>query len=371
MSRLRLPAWARLSLAIVTLLAAAAAPSRMEQPARARGTCDHVLVVSVDGLRSDALLAAPALPAFRRLMEGAATLNARTDPDFTTTMPNHVGMVTGRCSGGTGGHGWILNDDVPRAHVLHRDGPYIAGMFDVAHDHGVFTAVIAGKSKFALFDASWDDAHGAPDASGPDHGRDKLDAYEHVEWVPGSPRQQSARATDRALSLLGSDRGRSLILLHYAAPDILAHEHGWDLTAGSAYLGAVEEVDRQLGRLLDFVQTHPSTRDRCAIVLTTDHGGGGPHHHHARTDLWVNYIIPFMAWRGGVAGGDLYRLNPATRRDPGLWQPPAGADPPPIRNSDAANLALGLLGLPPVPGSTVNRRAELAIEPAAPPGRTD
>nr|MBX2819748.1 hypothetical protein [Rhodothermaceae bacterium] len=50
---------------------------------------------------------------------------------------------------------------------------------------------------------------------------------------------------------------------------------------------------------------------------------------------------------------DLYDLAAHSRTDPGEDQIPDGVDNQPIRNGDAANLALSLLGLDAVPGSTL------------------
>jgi hypothetical protein len=61
-----------------------------------------------------------------------------------------------------------------------------------------------------------------------------------------------------------------------------------------------------------------------------------------------------------AAGTDLYALNSASRQEPGTSQ--IGLDAvQPIRGHDVANLALDLLGLPPVPGSVANVRQDLRI----------
>ena len=73
-------------------------------PVAARAKIEYVLHITCDGLRGDALKAAMDLPAnaaaypgFRQLMaQGAATFQARCDFDYSETIPNHTGVVTGR-----------------------------------------------------------------------------------------------------------------------------------------------------------------------------------------------------------------------------------------------------------------------------------
>lgn len=319
-------------------------------------TFDRALLVSVDGLRSDALIAGPPedLPGFARLLRGASTLNARTDFDFTVTLPNHTGMLTGRPVLGQDGHGWTANDDAAPGETLHKQkGAYVAGVFDVAHDRGFRTALFAGKTKFALYDASWDAEDGAADAEGADDGRDKLDLYAFCD--------KSEAVADAVLRAL-SEHPRTLVFAHFAVPDLAAHARGWDVTRGSPYLKAVAAVDREIGRILDAIEASESLRGRTAIVLTADHGGGAPLRSHDQPHMWVDYVIPFVVWTGGGEPLDLYAINSGTRRDPGLGRPPTRAEGlPPIRNADAGNLALALLGLPPVPGSTINAKQDLAV----------
>ncbi len=66
----------------------------------AGASAKYVIQISIDGLGSCYLakmLDNNEVPNFKRLkVEGASTLNARTDYDITVTLPNHTTMITAR-----------------------------------------------------------------------------------------------------------------------------------------------------------------------------------------------------------------------------------------------------------------------------------
>ncbi len=318
---------------------------------------ENAVLVSVDGLRSDALLAlAPAaLPAFTRLLGGASTLNARCDPDYSITLPNHTSMLTGRPVLGPAGHGWVQNDEAAEDATLHKNkGEYVASLFDVVHDRGWHTALLTGKPKFALYDHSYDERDGAPDALAPDDGRDKLDSYVFSE--------KTEDMGDGVLRELGDGAKKSVVFVHFAITDLTAHASGWDLSPGSKYLKAVQRVDLELQKILAAIDAQPRLAGHTAIVLTADHGGGAPFKSHDQNRMWVDYIIPFVVWTGDGHKGELYALNAATRKDPSLANPPSAAPGlPPVRNGEAGNVVLQLLGLPAIPGSTLDGKQDLVL----------
>jgi len=316
----------------------------------------HVLMISVDGLRPEAA-AGPggaALPGFARLLAGAATLDARTDPDWTITLPNHTGMLTGRCTEGEAGHHWRLNDLPPPGQRLRGE---VGGVFDAAAAAGLRCALFASKPKFVLYPRSWNGVDAAR-AAGPIHEYDILgDAAGTLAAVRAFWEQPAAAAG-------------SLAFAHLRDTDTAGHDHGWDLDPASPYSAAVARVDAALTATFDWLDARPEFRARTAIILTTDHGGGTPFkNHHGEGRAATNYVIPFLVWTGdGRARGDLYDANPRTRARPGALDPRRDdPGPPPIRNADAANLALALLGLAPIPGSTVNALQDLRVEPARAP----
>lgn len=324
----------------------------------AAGGAQYVIHISVDGLAPrylQALIDEDQVPNFKRLQsEGAWTNNARTDFDFTITLPNHTSMVTSRpvrdkaaSPAAIAGHEWTINGE-PGERTLHSNRhDYVASTFDVAHDNGLRTALLAGKSKFAVFDQSYDERHGAPDTTGEDNGRDKIDFY---------LRADSNQETDRFVEEMKADPFR-YTFIHYRDPDSAGHAKKW---GSPEYNEAIKTVDGCLGKLFALVDGDDRFKGKTAIILSADHGGTGFNHGFNTNPL--NYVIPFYVWGAGVKHGDLYQLNKSTRVDPGTASPDyTQRDRQPIRNGDGGNLALTLLGLGPIPGSTIDFAQDLKV----------
>jgi arylsulfatase A-like enzyme len=307
-----------------------------------------VLLISVDGLNPDAIttLGPAGAPAFHRLMaEGVSTLNARTTYESTQTLPNHTSMVTGRWVTQPGGHQVTFNED--NGSTVHVSaGGYVASAFDVAHDAGLPTSLYVGKTKFDFIDRSWNATTGAPDVTGPDNGRDKVDTY-----VVGAGGTNTPALISRLQAGL-----TGFTMLHFHEPDGAGHGSGF---MSQTYLEAVGRTDARIGQLLTAIAGDTTLAARTTVLVTADHGGLGTS--HADASQLVNYRVPFFAWGAGVArGGDFYQLNP-DRTDPGTGRPTYTVSGQPVRSAEAGNLVTELLGLPVVPGSGINTNQSLDL----------
>jgi hypothetical protein len=312
----------------------------------------RAILVSVDGLGASYLrqqLDRGKLPNFAALgRAGASTLNARADCAYTITLPNHTSMLTGRPVSAdddlpnTTYHGWTSNADVDSSVTLHNGGnpnlDYIASVFDVVHDQGMSTCMYSGKTKFTLFSNSYNAENGAPDTTGEDNGRNKVDRvaifYEQTDLVVST-----------ALGDL-ADGACDFAFIHLADTDWVGHSLGW---GSDAWLSALDTVDEWIGRIAKFADAR-KTSEPFALVVTADHGGID--YGHSDATLPIDYTIPFYVVGPGIPlGSDLYALTGPERADPGDTRPRYSAPLQPVRNADAANTITALLGLPPVPGS--------------------
>lgn len=220
----------------------------------ADGASARLLLISVDGLRPDALTTDTA-PRISVWQATAAVAGECLNDLPSATLPNHTGMLTGL---NAGTHGVLLNIDqlglVP-----------FPTLFDYAADAGLRCAFLAGKPKLRYL---------APPES-----------VEVIEIDADSP-----ALTERALDLL--QRGQlDVLFLHYRDPDSVGHAAGW---MSPAYLAAVAAVDTQVGRLFDAIadQARPTY-----VILTADHGGED-HNHFLNTP--ASRRIPWI-----VAGPDI------------------------------------------------------------------
>ena len=291
-----------------------------------------MLAISIDGLNPRAIqtLGPSGAPTFHRLMrEGAWTLNARTARESTRTLPNHTGMLTGRRVDETQrGHGVDFNTDNGKT-VHEAAGHYVASVFDVVHDGGGTTAMFASKAKFRFFSRTWN-THGAPDRTGADNGRAKIDRV--------TIDKDNARLVSKLNAELRT-KPRQFTFLHISLPDDAGHRNGF---MGPEYLTAVRQTDTLLGSILSTIDARPALKRQLLVVLTADHGGNGAS--HAAAAALQNMRVPFMVWGPGVAAGrGLSSLN-STFRSAGDSRPTYTGKQP-VRNGDLANLVTDVLDL--------------------------
>lgn len=330
------------SLAVLAFGCSADASARERVPtagATVTNAVTKVVVVSIDGLMPRAIreLGREGTPNLHRLMdEGASTLNARTERELTITLPNHTGMVTGRrVAAARGGHGVTWNDErTDPATVQEAAGEDVSSVFRVVDSGTRDTALFASKTKFSLFERSWDAA---------------VDKYRY--------RADNATLMRLARRDLVDHDHRAFSFVHLSKPDEVGHTSGW---MSSDYLHAVTLVDGLLGDLMATIENHPQKLGaHTVLIVTADHGGSGLTHDEA--DQLRNYRVPFLVWGEGVgAGADLYDLND-DYADPGRRRTRYSDDKQPVRNGAVANLVTDLLGLGPVPDSEHDAGQDLDV----------
>ena len=230
----------------------------------------HVIVVSVDGLRPDAIAKFGATTLQRLIQEGSYTLSARTiDP--SKTLPSHTptSMLTGL---GPDQH-HVLWNNVATAKAETIDLPNI---FSVARSHGYRTAAFFSKAKFQPL---------------------QLDGTLDYSQAPGGlfGKWSAARTIDDVAVYFETSKP-NLLFVHLPDPDSSGHSSGW---MSRAYGRAVLAADAAIGRLLDLAD-RTFGADRYSIIVTADHGGHG--HGHGSADS-QDVTIPWIAWgRGREAG---------------------------------------------------------------------
>ncbi len=269
---------------------------------------DCVIVISVDGLRPDAILSEESeTPTLDRLArEGAFTLEANTDPEWSVTLPNHTGILTGRF---VKNHGVSLNDDPEPGTTVHSlKGEYVDSVFNWVKLAGGTTGLYASKTKFSLFLSSWP---------------------AQIDESAVSTRTMSV--VDKLLSQMETTQF-NYIFLHFRGPDSTGHEYEW---MSRRYLNSVERVDQMIGRVVEVVESNDGYKNRTHLIVTADHGGEGTDHGDITNPL--HYTIPFIVWGPAIQKGPL-----STNADSGR-----PGDAGPVRNGHAAPTALRLLGIQP------------------------
>ena len=266
----------------------------------------HVVVISIDGLRADAIEASGATNLQRMMREGAFSLQARTIMP-SRTLPSHTSMLTGVTPAE---HGITWNDEQVDAQGRVR----VATVFDMADSAHLHTAAFFAKAKFRHLIHS--------------------DAPDEVEAPRGLEVVLAPRITQDVVQYLRYNRP-DLLFVHLPDPDIAGHSAGW-MTLPYRWAvrradAAVEQIRRAAVRAYgdDFV-----------MIVTADHGGHGRDH---GTDAPEDVTIPWIVWGAGVENGRIAAQ---------------------IDTYDTAATTLWILGVP-VPTRWTGRPVATAFQPAA------
>ena len=228
----------------------------------------NVVLVSIDGLRPDAIARFTAPTLQRLIKEGSYSLSARTIMP-STTLPSHTSMLSGEPPDE---HGVFWNN-VTSAKV---DVVNFSTVFSVAREHGYRTAAFFSKAKF-----------------GPLQRPGTLD----YSQAPGGwfGRWSGARTVADVRSYL-EDQRPNVLFVHLSDPDVAGHSSGW---MSQAYGQAVQTADAALGQLLT-VADSAYGKGNYSLVVTADHGGHA--YGHGTSDP-QDVTIPWIAWGRGVNAG--------------------------------------------------------------------
>lgn len=226
-----------------------------------------VLVITIDGLRPDALARVQPPNLLALAGRGAHTMAARTVVP-PNTLPAHASIVSGV---DPDTHGITWGDYQPARGTIT-----VPTIFTIAHAAGMRTALVCGKNVFR-----------------------QLDAPGSIDFFADLPGGDHAVATE-AIARLG-ERYR-LMLVHFADVDLVGHVSGW---MSDAQLRQVGDTDAAVGRLLAAVPAGT------VVILTADHGGMGLNH---VTEQPEDMTVPWMIAGPGVVPGRVLAV-PVNVRD--------------------------------------------------------
>src|SRR5688572_19911105 len=211
-------------------------------------THGKVAVISIDGLRPDALQLAGAPNIMALVSRGAHSWRAQTIYP-THTLPSHVSMLTGY---GPEEHGMTWDDYEPaRGQIM------VPTIFGLARAKGLRTGMVAGKEKFTYF-------------------RD----------TGGCDTFALAAALDddvASRAVLAAAARPDLLFVHLPQVDLTGHAKQW---MSPEYLEAVRRADAAVGRIVAALPADTT------IIVTADHGGhDGGHSVGSSQDSTIPWVI--------------------------------------------------------------------------------
>jgi len=206
-------------------------------------TAEFALIITIDGLRPDAISKANAPTLKALIKEGSYTPSAKT-VDPPKTLPSHVSLVTGLVPKK---HGTFINEWIDE--FGHTEFETI---FIIAKREGFSTAMFVGKDKLNFI--------AVPKS---------IDNLEVIKYSPTSVEEIS----NSFISYMKQNMP-GVTLIHFPEPDIPGHKKGW---MSQEYFEAIQRVDKELREIIDSLK-QSGIYEKTFIVITADHGGKDDNH---------------------------------------------------------------------------------------------
>lgn len=212
----------------------------------------RVVILSIDGLRPDAISLAPMANLMALAQSGAYSLSAQTVYP-SVTLVSHSSMLSGLCPAK---HGVYWNDYLPN--LGYAQG---TDLFDIAHAAGFETDMVVSKKKLIQVTEP-----------------SSLDSFLFVN-------DRDTVVMERLLEGFPEDFG--VLFIHFGITDGMGHSYGW---LSPQQLSVLFRADQALGQFLDALDAR-NLRSETLLIVTSDHGGhDSTHGSNSPEDMTIPWI---------------------------------------------------------------------------------
>lgn len=213
----------------------------------------RVVILSIDGLRPDAISLAP-MPNLLELMQTSAAYSLTAQTVYpSVTLVAHASMLSGLCPSK---HGVDWNDYLPeRGYAIGTD------LFDIAHAAGLRTYAYVGKNKLIQVTEPT-----------------SLDNFTFIN-------DRDTVIMERLIAEFPQDFG--VLFIHFAITDGMGHSYGW---LSPQQLSVIFRADEALGQFLGELDAR-NLRNETLLIISSDHGGhGSTHGSNSPEDMTIPWI---------------------------------------------------------------------------------